>query len=254
MRSFFLRGLAALLFGACLIPAQAGVFANISATETWHSTWEVWNDGRPALPLEGTLASNLVQLKYHNSCRAFSMSGALHSWCDYEADFSGIDSPYVNEFKSRFKANTPLLNSLAVDLDVWEDGTYFGIFFFTQGNTEIFTDETGTYQSTLNTNYQFWFQGNGLAPDSVVDLDFVKRIWGEGAFTKQYFMTQWDVLQLFDQGDPVLLDFELWEGNFVATTGTIPEPSAPLLFAAGLIALAGQRAAKRRAGIVRRDA
>ncbi len=249
-----LRVLATLLAVVCSIPAQAGILTHIQSTNNWHGTWTTSNDGRPAVPFGGTLASNLVQQPFKNSCRVIPMAGEQVSWCYYDADFSGMDSPFVNEFKTRFKQDTPLFESLMVDLEVRADGRYHGTITFIQGNTEIYTDQSGTYQSSLNTNYQFWYGGEGLAPDSFVDLEFTKRIWSEGQFTKYYLATQWDVLQLLDSGDSNLLEFEQWEGYFDASTGTIPEPAAPLLFGAGLLALAGQRAAKRRAGVIGREA
>lgn len=255
MQSNFLgRAFAALLVLAFAIPAHAGIFATIKSTNTWHSTWDGLDDGRQSVPVEGTLSSNLVKLKLRHACRVLPTPGDQMSWCAYDADFSGVVSPFENEFKTRFRSDRPLSQSLLVDLDVLGDGRYFGTFTFVQGNTETYTDQTGTYQSSLNTNYQFWFEGTGLAQGSYVDLDFTKRIWDEGVFTKLYLSTQWDVMQLFDSGDSKTLEFEEWQGNFFATTGNIPEPAGLLLFATGLLALIGQRATKRRAEVVGREA
>lgn len=251
MQSKFLgRAFAALLVLAFAVPAHAGIFATIKATNTWHSTWDSPDDGRPSVPVEGTLTSNLVKLKLRHACRVVPTPGDQMSWCAYDADFSGVASPFENEFKTRFKSDAPLSQSLLVNLDVLGDGSYFGTFAFVQGKTETYTDQTGTYQSSLNTDYQFWFEGTGLALDSYVDLDFTKRIWNDAVFTKQYLSTQWDVTQLLDSGDANTLEFEQWQGYFDARTGNIPEPAGLLLFATGLLALFGQRAAKRRAGVV----
>jgi len=167
--------------------------------------------------------------------------GNKYSRCIYESDFSGLVSPYVAGFKSRFKTDEPMMTEFFVDLSVQGDGHYSGALSFVEGKDETYTDQSGSYQLSLNTNYQFWYEGNGIAPTTVIDAAFVNQIWNAGVFTRHVFSTQWYVLQFIDADNAVTTEFEQWNGNF-ETTATVPEPAAPLLFMTGLLALALRRA------------
>jgi hypothetical protein len=244
MRSrLFLHAFYAALLAAAAFPAQAGILADIKVSSASHVNQYDEDDGRPAIPFEGALASSLEPLNMHRlpSCRSSIRMGLKYSRCFYAGDFSGLVSPYETEFKSRFKTDVPMGSEFYTELSVGNDGNYFGTFSFVETKVETHIDQTGTYQSTLNTNYQFWYEGAGIAPATVIDNEFVKRIWNAGMFTKQVFFTQWDVLEVSDVNNPRLTEFEQWRGDFESATSTVPEPSAPLLFATGLLAMALRR-------------
>lgn len=243
-----------MLFALVALSAQAGIYATVNVTNARHAFNQEPDDGLPAIPYSGTLTSNLINIKQKNSCRAGKRPGAQLSWCRYETDFGGVASPYVDELRSRFQSAQKLTGELAVILEVNSDGSYWGMFSFYEGATETYRDQTGTYYSTLDSDYQFWIEGNNLAPETYVNLDFIKRFWGAGAFTRQTFITSWTLYRITDTGERNGIESEAWYGDIDASTGFVPEPAAPLLFVTGLFALLRQQGAKRRAGFVSRKA
>ena len=236
-----------LILTSTVFPAHAGIFANIEVREARHSVNGKYVDGS-GIPFAGSMSSNFVLAK--SKCVEWQVPEYAGSMCRYQADFSGLESPYINAFNSRFQSASPITNQLSVSLFNRPDGSYFGWFTFLQGKTEFYTNDTGSYQASLTSNYQFRFEGAGPSASPTSDLNFARRIWSEGIFTERNFFNSWDVFQLRDAGD-LVVESEYWSGKFAATVGTVPEPTTSLLMIAGLAALIFRRSPQNRAHGIR---
>lgn len=235
------QGTVAFALAFSILPARAGIFANIEVGVARHNLNGNLVDG-VGIPFAGKVTSNFVLSK--TKCTEWQSPEYVDSMCRFEADFSNLESPYIDEFNSRLQSASPISDKLSVSLYNRPDGSYFGQFTFLQGKGEFYTNATGRYQVNLHSNYQFWFEGTSAPGNSASDLNFAHRIWSEGVFTRKKFSNSWSVIQLLDSGDSVVIESESWEGSFAATVGIIPEPTTSLLFVTGLVALFRKRRGK----------
>lgn len=225
-------------------PAHAGIVTTfaVNSAEHWMSRDQrTIYDGKVLAPFGGTMRSSLTPFL---PCRS-SFSGAEHhSSCWFDLDTSGFRSPVDAEYQRRTGSTEPSGDGLFSRLQVNDDGSYHGYFSFTTGNWAIWEDATGSYSDNFYTNYQFHFQGTGLAWDTAMDPARAEEFWRRETPSELVYRSQWYRSRLDPvTGDETILESDGWEGKLAVAA--VPEPAAPALFGVGLAAIAGLRRRKR---------
>lgn len=226
-------------------PAHAGISANffVNSAEHWVSKDQRTNyDGKVLTPFGGTMHSSLTPLV---KCRSSYAESEHGSYCWFDLDASGFHSPVDDEYQRWTGSSEPLGEALFSRLQVNQDGSYKGYFSFSTSNWADSEDATGIYRSSFFTNYQFHYQGTGLAWDTAMSASLAEELWRRESPSQLVFRSQW-YRSLVDpmtgeEGSP--LEWDGWEGTL--DVAAVPEPAAPALFGIGLVAIAGLRRKRR---------
>lgn len=225
--------------------AKAGIIANVNIPSSWHVSMDngYIPDGQPGIPFSGTLSSNL-QKSSPTSCK--KVAGGHTSFCSFDADLSGVTSPYDAAYLSRFSDGSPAHGSLMVALHIHDDGTFDSTFTFVDGKYEEVSDDTTSLENSFTVNYGFQFLGSGIASGTAIDADLAAAIWAQNPLFHASYGLDWSVNQVdLTTGNSTTIAFEAWRGDMNAEIASIPEPSSVALLATGLLGLATQRGRRR---------
>jgi hypothetical protein len=225
---------------ALAAPAHASFVAAFDVTSAVHWTADeqgIRVDSEAFTPFGGTLRSSFTPTR---ACSNRYNSSSHRSACSFDADQSGLHSPYDSAYLGRLGSADPSRALFTVDLQVMKDGSYRAMFVFLTGHWRYSEDATGLYVDSFNTNYQFISYGTGMAWDTALDAALADSLWHGNKPVGFRYLTSWEHSRVDPQTlDETRLTAEGWDGGMKFRA--VPAPGALALFAVGLAGLAALR-------------